>query len=143
MQLSSNALHLLKQWETCKLEAYQDVGGVWTIGWGSIQGVFPGTTISQQQADQRLAKDVQEKCAAVSTLVKVPLTQNQFDALLIFTYNLGEGTLSRSTLLKLVNKKDFSGAAAEFLKWNHVDGKEVAGLTRRRQAEKELFCNGV
>ena len=77
--------------------------------------------------------------SGVSKLLKIQVTQNQFDALVDFAYNVGIGNLKSSTLLKKVNAKNFSGAALEFIKWNKADGKVLPGLTKRRTAEKDLF----
>lgn len=119
--------------------AYQDSGGVWTIGYGHTKGVTKGMTCTQAQADQWLADDVKEASDAVNKLVQVPLNQNQFDALVDFVFNLGIGNFQGSTLLKLLNQGDYAGASNEFPKWNHDNGKVVAGLTIRRLAEQKLF----
>ena len=98
-----------------------------------------GDKITQAQADQYIANDVATFERAVNMLVNVPLNQNQFDALVSFTYNLGATNLSASTLLKKLNSKDYNGAAGEFQKWNKAGGKVMTGLVRRRKAEMELF----
>lgn len=144
MNISINGLNLIKQFEGLKLNAYDDGVGVWTIGYGTIKypngvRVKKGDKITQAQADQYIANDVATFERAVNMLVNVPLNQNQFDALVSFTYNLGATNLSASTLLKKLNSKDYNGAAAEFQKWNKAGGKVMTGLIRRRKAEMELF----
>ena len=144
MKISNNGLNLIKQFEGLRLNAYDDGVGVWTIGYGTIKYpngtlVKKGDKITQTQADQYIANDVATFERAVNMLVNVPLNQNQFDALVSFTYNLGATNLSASTLLKKLNSKDYKGAAAEFPKWNKAGGKVMTGLVRRRKAEMELF----
>ena len=144
MKISNNGLNLIKQFEGLRLNAYDDGVGVWTIGYGTIKYpngtlVKKGDKITQTQADQYIANDVATFERSVNMLVNVPLTQNQFDALVSFTYNLGATNLSASTLLKKLNSKDYKGAAAEFPKWNKAGGKVMTGLVRRRKAEMELF----
>ena len=144
MKISNNGLNLIKQFEGLRLNAYDDGVGVWTIGYGTIKypngvRVKRGDKITQAQADQYIANDVATFERAVNMLVNVPLNQNQFDALVSFTYNLGATNLSASTLLKKLNSKDYEGAAAEFPKWNKAGGKVMTGLVRRRKAEMELF----
>ncbi|TBM13386.1 lysozyme [Hafnia paralvei] len=146
MQISENGINLIKQFEGCKLTAYQDIADVWTIGYGWTQPVdgkpvAAGMKITQQKADDLLKQGVVQYENGVNTLVKVQINQNQFDALVDFAYNLGVNALKGSTLLKKLNAGDYAGAANEFPKWNKADGKEVAGLTRRREAEKSLFLS--
>lgn len=130
---------LTQEFEGLRLEAYQDSVGVWTIGYGHTKGVKKGDKISKEQALIYLKEDMREAEEAVTTLVKVALTQNQYDALVDFTFNLGYGNLSKSTLLKFLNTGDYAGAWKEFQKWNKAGGKVLAGLVKRRQAEADLF----
>lgn len=146
MRASENGINLIKQFEGCRLTAYQDSVGVWTIGYGWTQPVDgkpvgKGMTITQQKADDLLKQGVVQYEAGVHGLVTVQLNQNQYDALVDFTYNLGVNALKGSTLLKKLNAGDYAGAANEFTKWNKAGGKELAGLTRRREAEKSLFLS--
>lgn len=146
MRASENGINLIKQFEGCRLTAYQDSVGVWTIGYGWTQPVDgkpvgKGMTITQQKADDLLKQGVIQYENGVNSLVKVQLNQNQFDALVDFAYNLGVNALKGSTLLKKLNAGDYAGAANEFTKWNKAGGKELAGLTRRREAEKSLFLS--
>jgi len=144
MQTSDKGIALLKEFEGCKLTAYQDSVGVWTIGYGWTQPVDgkpirAGMTINQETAERLLKTGLVSYESDVSRLVKVSLTQGQFDALVSFTYNLGARSLSTSTLLRKLNAGDYAGAADEFLRWNKAGGKVLNGLTRRREAERALF----
>ncbi|MFJ5452963.1 lysozyme [Pectobacterium jejuense] len=146
MQISNNGINLIKQFEGCELSAYQDIVGVWTIGYGWTQPVDGkpirrGMTIDAATADRLLKTGVVQYEQAVNQLVKVAINQSQFDALVSFTYNLGSRSLSTSTLLKKLNAGDIAGAAAEFARWNRAGGKVLAGLTRRREAERALFLS--
>lgn len=146
MQTSDKGIALIKQFEGCKLTAYQDSVGVWTIGYGWTQPVDgkpirAGMTIKQETAERLLNTGLVSYEFDVSRLVKVGLTQGQFDALVSFTYNLGARSLSTSTLLRKLNAGDYAGAADEFLRWNKAGGKVLNGLTRRREAELALFLS--
>ncbi|MFK7088935.1 lysozyme [Chromobacterium violaceum] len=140
MKTNAAGISLIKQFEGVRLAAYQDMVGVWTIGYGHTgPDVKAGMTITQQQADQLLAADLEKFETGVSKAVIVPLNANQFSALVSFSYNLGLGNLRSSTLLRLLNKGDYDGAAAQFPRWNRAGGQAVPGLTRRRKAEQALF----
>ncbi len=146
MQTSEKGIALIKQFEGCKLTAYQDSVGVWTIGYGWTQPVEgkpirAGMTIKQETAERLLKTGLVSYESDLSRLVKVGLTQGQFDALVSFTYNLGARSLSTSTLLRKINAGDYTGAADEFLRWNKAGGKVLNGLTRRREAERALFLS--
>ncbi len=146
MQTSEKGIALIKEFEGCRLTAYQDSVGVWTIGYGWTQPVDgkpirAGMTIKQQTAERLLKTGLVSYESDVSRLVKVGLTQGQFDALVSFTYNLGVRSLSTSTLLRKLNAGDYAGAADEFLRWNKAGGKVLNGLTRRREAERALFLS--
>lgn len=139
MHISQKGIDLIKSSEGLRLEAYQDSVGVWTIGYGTTRGVKAGMKISMAQAEEYLKADVARFEPELAALVKVPLNQNQWDALMSFVYNLGSANLSSSTLLKLLNAGNYSGAAEQFPRWNKAGGKELAGLTKRRNAEQALF----
>ena len=146
MQTSDKGIALIKEFEGCKLTAYQDSVGVWTIGYGwtkPVDGkpIRAGMTIKQETAERLLKTGLVSYESDVSRLVKVDLTQGQFDALVSFTYNLGSRSLSTSTLLRKLNAGDYAGAANEFLRWNKAGGKVLNGLTRRREAERALFLS--
>ena len=133
-------LALTKSFEGCVLTAYADQGGVWTIGHGHTgQGVHAGLTITQDQADTFLESDLAGSVACVNRLVTANINQNQFDAMVDFVFNMGCASLAQSTLLRDVNTGNFADAATQFLRWDHVRGVVVSGLTRRRQAEATLF----
>ena len=134
-----HASYLIKSFEGCRLLAYQDGGGRWTIGWGHTASVCESMVITQPQADTFLLADLVEFETYVNHYVTVSLTQHQFDALVSFTYNLGPGTLQHSDLLSFVNAGRILQAADAFLEYDHDNGVQVAGLTRRRQAERTLF----
>lgn len=140
MKISEKGLDLIRSFEGLELKAYKDSVGVLTIGWGSTGShVKVGMVITKGQAEDLLKQDVSRFEKGVNDLVKVPLTQNQFDSLVSFSFNLGLGNLKSSTLLRKLNASDYSGAANEFLRWNKAGGKVLNGLTRRRQAEKDMF----
>ncbi|WP_235912553.1 glycoside hydrolase family protein [Velocimicrobium porci] len=144
MKISQTGINLIKQFEGCYLTAYKCPAGVWTIGYGTtgkVDGkqICSGMKINKQKAEQLLKKDLEQFEKAVSAIVKVPINQNQFDALVSFSYNCGSSALRKSTLLRKLNQKDYKGAAEEFLKWNKAGGKVLAGLARRREAERKLF----
>jgi lysozyme len=152
MKISTCGVQVMHYFEQCRLNAYPDPGSSdgrpWTIGWGHTgPEVYRGLVWTQDQADAAFVADLARFERGVMDLVKVPLTQGQFDALVCFAYNVGldidadtqaEG-LGDSTLLRKVNAGDFDGAAAEFGKWNKNDGQVMRGLTRRRAAERVLF----
>jgi len=147
-KISQSAIDILKSLEQCRLVAYQDGGGVWTIGWGHTgSDVTPELRILKIQANFLLQKDLDCVEEGVNRLLTREVTQNQFDAICLFAYNVGldedddtkaEG-LGDSTLLRLVNAGDVEAAAKEFSRWNHDNGKVVRGLTLRRLVEKLLY----
>lgn len=136
---NAKGLRLIKSFEGLRLNTYIDAVGVWTIGYGTTRGVRPGMRISEAQAEAFLRKDLDRFEAAVTRNVKVPINDDQFAALVAFTYNVGDGALASSTLLRLLNQRDYRRAADEFLRWNKGGGRVLAGLTRRRRAERALF----
>jgi len=138
-KINRDGLRLLKAFEGLRLRAYQDSVGVWTIGYGTTSGVRPGMVITEAQAEDLLKRDLNRFERAVNDLVTVPLTDDQFSALVTFAYNVGEGALADSTLLRLLNQGDYRGAADQLLRWDKAGGQALAGLTRRRRAERALF----
>lgn len=138
-QINQAGLELIKSFEGYRDTAYLCPAGVWTIGWGTTQGVREGQKITPERAEEFLRRDLRSFELQVTGLVKVALTSNQFSSLVSFAYNCGIGALKSSTLLKKLNQEDYLGAAEEFLKWNKSNGKMLAGLTRRRVAERSLF----
>jgi lysozyme len=161
--INDEGLELIKKFEgipdgdpdTVNIDPYLDPVGIWTIGWGhaiavggrylrgrenrkAARDLYPGG-LTLEQAEQLLRGDVLDTCRDVEALVETPLTDNQFGALVSFTFNLGRGNLAKSTLLRKLNDGDYDGAAIEFNKWNKAGGKVLAGLVARRAAEAELF----
>lgn len=140
----STGLALTEQSEGLSLTAYQDQVGVWTIGYGHTgPDVVPGMTITREQAQELLQKDIASAAACVNRCVTVPLNQDQFDALVDFVFNLGPAAFEGSTLLRDLNAGNFSAAASQFELWDHAGGAVVAGLLRRRQQEAALFESGT
>ena len=139
MKLGERGTEILKYFEGCKLTAYQDSVGVWTIGYGHSKGVFDGMTITQEEAEQMLLTELEEYEGYIEDMVTVPLTQNQFDALVVWIYNLGPTNFRNSTLLKELNAGNYNAAGQEITRWNKAGGKVLAGLVKRREAEAELF----
>jgi lysozyme len=144
MKISHEGLKVKKYFEQCKLEAYPDPGSKdghpWTIGWGHTgKEVVKGLKWTQEKADSTLVSDSAEFSNGVSSLIKVFVNQNQFDAIASLAYNIGLSALKSSTLLRKLNEKDYQGAMEEFPKWDKNDGKVMLGLRRRRTAEKLLF----
>lgn len=147
MQISEAGLALIKRFEGCSLVAYPDPatgGAPWTIGFGWTQpvdgvAVHPGMVISMVKAEELLRRGGVSYEHALNKLIKVPVTQNQFDALVSLAYNIGTRAFSTSTLLRLLNQRDYAGAADQFLRWDKANGKVMPGLTRRRYAERAVF----
>ena len=132
---------IVRKFEGCELTAYLCPAGIPTIGYGHTHNVKLGDTCTQQQADEWLEDDFFYATLDVQVVVKVPLTDNQLDALASFVFNLGVRKLIQSTLLKKLNAKDYTGAANEFDKWVFAAGKKLNGLIARRAAEKALFLS--
>ena len=145
MNYSKNGLHLTENFEGLRLTAYPDPathGDPWTIGYGHTGAeVHQGMTITQEQAEEFLMQDVQKAVQTVNSKVHTDLTQNEFESLVDFVFNCGAGNFAGSTLLRKINAGDMEGAALEFEKWTHADGKVMAGLIKRRHAEAVLFLN--
>lgn len=146
--INQPGLDFIKQWEGFRQTPYDDVAGHPTIGFGTL--ITPGHrfegrgSITHQEAEEELKKYIQDYVEpSIQMLVRVPLNQNQFNALASFIYNLGPENFAKSTLLKKLNQKDYQGAAEEFPRWNkaRVSGEltPIRGLTRRREAEKKMF----
>ena len=140
MKTSQYGIDLIKHFEGCELKAYKCPAGVWTIGYGHTKGVQPGDEWSEDHADHMLQVELEEYEGYVDKYVTAPLGQNQFDALVSWTYNLGGGNLSASTMLKVLNAGEYDEVPNQMLRWNKAGGKVLEGLTRRRQAEADMFC---
>jgi len=139
LKTGKKGLELIKKFEGCRLTAYKCPANVWTIGFGHTKGVTEGQTITKAQAEEFLKSDLKVYEGYVNKYVEVKLNQNQFDALVSFTYNCGPGNLKKSLLLTKLNDGDYKGAANEFPRWNKAGGKVLNGLVKRRKAEQELF----
>jgi lysozyme len=147
MKVSAAGRKAIAGHEGVRLKAYPDPatgGEPWTIGVGHTSAAGPptvtkGMTITAEECDEILSRDLAMFERAVEGAVKVPLNQNQFDALVSFTFNVGAGNLQKSTLLRKLNARDYRGAADQFAVWNKAAGKVMAGLTKRRADERALF----
>ena len=139
MNISQEGISLIKKFEGCELEAYQCAAGVWTIGYGSTKDVKEGDTLTQKEADNLLLHEMQEYEGYIKELIKVPLKQNQFDALVSWVFNLGPANLKASTMLKFLNAGDFHLIPSQIKRWNKAGGKVLEGLIRRREAEALMF----
>lgn len=138
--INQKGLDLIKKFEGLVLTAYRDPVGIWTIGYGHTgPEVGPGDVITRAQAESLLKKDLLRFENAVRSLVKVPVNSNQFSALVSFTYNVGSGALAQSTLLALLNQRNYQGAANQFPRWVNGGGSPLPGLVRRRNEERALF----
>lgn len=139
-QTNDAGIALIKRFEGCELKAYRCPAGVWTVGFGHTgPDVRAGVVITAARADELLRRDLARFEAGVARLVRVPVTPNQFGALVSFAYNVGLGNLAASSLLRKLNRGDYTGAAGEFGKWTKAAGRALPGLVRRRAAERELF----
>jgi lysozyme len=142
MELSDNGKAFIQGFEKLALSAYPDQGGVWTAGWGHTgPDVGPTTVCTIAQADTWFDEDTQATVDELNQTVTAPLTQNQFDALVSFGFNVGDEAEAKSTLIKYVNAGDYTDADAQFVRWDHVGKNVSAGLLKRRQAEAALFNN--
>ncbi len=140
MMPSPSCVELVKRFEGFRAKPYLCPAGVPTIGYGHTEGVsLADPPITREAAAALLEKDLTVFAAGVARMLAVPVTQNQFDALVSFAYNVGLGNLQQSTLLRRVNAGDHAGAAREFSKWTKAKGVELPGLVQRRAAERALF----
>ena len=139
MKTSAEGLALIKKFEGLELEAYQCAAGVWTIGYGHTKDVQPGDVWSESHANHMLEVELEEFEEYINNNVTVALSQNQFDALVSWVYNLGPANLKASTMLKVLNSGDYEGVPAQIKRWNKAGGKVLQGLIRRREAEALLF----
>ena len=139
MTYSKAGIQLTERFEGCRLAAYPDTGGVWTIGYGHTHGVHEGMTCTPGEAEAWLKADIQAAADAVNRLVTVSLKQSEFDALVDFVFNLGAGAFARSTMLKDLNAGNLAAAALQFPLWDRDAGRVLAGLLHRRLAEEAEF----
>lgn len=146
MSVSNKGVDLICEFEGKRLAAYDDGVGVWTIGFGTIKypngvRVKKGDTCTLEQAKEYMRHDLIEFEHTVNRSVKVPLNQNQFDALVSLAYNIGSNAFKSSTLVKKLNTGDYQGAADQFNVWVNGGGKRMQGLVNRRDREKLLFLS--
>ena len=146
MSVSNKGVDLICEFEGKRLVAYDDGVGVWTIGFGTIKypsgnRVKKGDTCTLDQAKEYMRHDLIEFEHTVNSSVKVPLNQNQFDALVSLAYNIGSNAFKSSTLVKKLNSGDYQGAADQFNVWVNAGGKRMQGLVNRRDKEKLLFLS--
>jgi lysozyme len=145
-QVNKAGLDLIKEFEGFRSSAYLCPAGVWTIGYGNTfyasgRKVHAGDRISEAEAEKLLKITVESFADQVSQMIKVPVTDNQFSALVSLAYNIGVGAFARSTLLKLLNQKNYSQCANQFMVWSKANGRTLEGLRRRRSRERELFLS--
>ena len=145
MTASRQAIDLIKRFESLVLDAYLCPAGTWTIGWGHTAGVEPGMRITGQHAEELLGQDIAGVERDLAAVIHAPLTQGQYDALVSLCFNLRGGPRKlpkvAPKLVSKINSGDYPAAALEFLDINHANGAVLPGLTRRREAERELFLS--
>jgi lysozyme len=140
-RISQLGIDLIKSFESCSLEPYRDPVKLWTIGWGHLcdDQDDPPAPLTQEQADALLQADLAKFEQGIVELVKVPLTQHHFDALISLAFNIGLAAFKKSTLLKLLNEHRYGAASDQFKRWTKAGAKTLPGLVRRREAERDLF----
>ena len=148
MNLGVKGEALIKSYEQLRLKAYAATAdersrGIFTIGWGHTKGVKEGDVCTHEQAQALFNEDTAESVKCINDNVRIKLSQNEFDALVSLTFNIGVGAFQKSTLLKLINSHAIEAAANEFVKWNKQSGVVLPGLTKRRLEEKALFLGEV
>jgi lysozyme len=141
MEISKEGLALIKKFEGYEQHAYKCPAGIWTIGYGHTKNVQSGDEWSQTHAEHMLMVELEEFCHYIDTMVKVPLEQYQYDALVAWIYNLGPTNFKESTLLKVLNQGDYEDVPHQIKRWNKAGGRVLQGLVRRREAEALLFQN--
>ena len=139
MQISKEGLSLIKRFEGCELKAYRCPANVWTIGYGHIKDVKEGDQITKEEAEYMLQEEMIEYEGYINDLVKVPLEQCMYDALVAWVFNLGPTNFSSSSLLRVLNEKKYEEVPYEIKRWNKAGGEVLNGLIRRRKAEALLF----
>lgn len=149
MSVNKATLDLIKQFEGCKLTAYQDIVGIWTIGYGTTAmaglGIEPakGMTITQDRAEDLLRQGVDKFATTVDAMITAKVNQNQRGAAICLSYNIGPTAFAKSTVLRELNAGHFDKAAAAFRMWNKAGGEVIKGLVNRREAEINLFLTPV
>ena len=144
MNISKIGIDLIKHFEGFRAESYLCPSQIWTQGFGSTAGITADTPpITMAEGEALLKRDLVRFERAVHRLCPVPLTQGQYDALVSFSFNLGSGALQSSTLRRKIMREDYLGAADEFPRWVYAAGRRLAGLVRRREAERALFLSDM
>ena len=139
--INDDGLALIKNCEGCRLDAYRDVVGVWTIGYGHTPS-FPGQAITQEQAGDLLCHDLSKFCGSVEDAIEdTPTSDAQFSAMVSLAYNIGVGAFTRSTVLRRHLDGDYTSAGNAFLMWNKAGGQVVPGLLKRRYQERDLYLS--
>lgn len=133
--VSASAIVGIAGYEGYRSNAYKDIGGVPTIGYGETKGVQMGDTTTPDRALIQLLISTEKHASEIRQCIKVPLHQHEFDAYVSLAYNIGTGAFCKSTLVKKLNAGDYEGACKQILRWNKVNGKTVQGLVNRREAE--------
>lgn len=144
MQPSADLVEFLRWWEGLPggkpaLQAYDDGGGVWTIGYGTTRDVRPGDECTEDEALEMLLDDLEETWSEIDPLIRVTIAQHELDALVSLAYNIGVEAFRKSTLLSRLNAGDFGSASDEFVRWNRQGGRILPGLVKRRAAERRIF----
>jgi lysozyme len=143
MKIGKDGLSIIKHYEGLRLKAYLCPAGKLTVGYGHV--ILPGeklSIITDKKAHELLASDVSWAEDCVFKSVKVPLLQNQFDALVSFIFNIGGGAFKSSTMLKMLNNNRLADASIQFSRWTRAAGKVMPGLVSRRESERKLFADG-
>lgn len=143
MKTSEKGLEIIKRFEGLELKSYLCPANVWTVGYGHTKTAKEGMDITESKAEELLREDIRMFEEGVQKAVEVKLDQEQFDALVSFTFNVGLGAFRASTLRRKLNKSDYKGAANEFKKWKFANGRILSGLVRRRKAEADLFTTNL
>lgn len=143
MIAGTSAYNLIRRFEGFRNRAYQCSAGVWTVGYGHTRNVSQSMVVTVSQAEEFLQQDVVECEMFLNRTVKVPLTQQQFDALVSFVFNIGGRNFQKSRLLSFLNDSQYDKVPMQMLQWCHCKGKVLTGLKRRREAEATLFKNGT
>lgn len=139
MKLNQDGINLIKSFESCSLKVYKDIRGLNTVGYGHRTDLPEGTVINVQEAETLLENDLSNVCKQLNEYLKIPLSDNQYSALVSFVFNLGIGEFANSTMLKMINAGGINPAAQQFERWDMAGDKVVDGLLRRRLAEKALY----
>lgn len=142
-KINKSGIELIKEFEGLRLKAYLCPAKILTIGYGHTKTTQKDMVITKEQAEDLLKKDLEYFEKEVSRLVTVPLNENEFSALVCFTFNVGVGNLEGSTLLRLLNRGWYEQVPAQFMRWNKSNGQELGGLSRRRSAEARLWNTRV